>query len=564
MTVRYDSLKTMRAAKIGTIMPWGGDGGTGFLESNIPKGWITCTGQTLNAADYPLLAAALGDTYGGDMTDSAGNHYQFPYYGTEGTFRLPQLSNTVMMDLERSYLDDPAYQMGQTNPADAVYDSQGSTLGDLIVDFGETEIINTTYEASCDIDFSLNLAGNLYFKFDNITLTAPDFLETVYTLNRKLGINHTPSHGHSDSLGSVNPNASGPMVFRTDQGIEMTGEASPGGPCDPTEGPNTCQLAESEPTTWQEGAANLTFYGDATKENTLPRCDNFMEFVNDSTGKNYWGFVPAGQSNWTSTDILQAGGGSGQASQTYTQTIFARQQTDQIIDTEPVDTHKTPCHTGYFPRPMEERSRPNFFGYDTGSAIRADGLVDDPETAPVFTVTGVTLTAESNTFTLPAGTDLRRSYSVGTVNWYQYDKITPLMYVNTQDRDNKYHYLREGSMVQSVENTGTEANPVYEVRINFPARNGGTVDLTFRHGSWPTSLNLAKENKDPTEQSFRAHNHGSFEINQTIGSMASPPSHTANDADGSSLTADSLENALNITCDTSQPNVTMTFIIKAY
>jgi len=46
--------------------------------------------------------------------------------------------------------------------------------------------------------------------------------------------------------------------------------------------------------------------------------------------------------------------------------------------------------------------------------------------------------------------------------------------------------------------------------------------------------------------------------------MASPPSHTAADADGSSLTADSLENALNITCDTTQPSLTMTFIIKAY
>ena len=554
----------MRAAKIGTIMPWGGDGGTGFLESNIPKGWITCTGQTLSAADYPLLAAALGDTYGGDMTDSAGDHYEFPYYGTEANFRLPQLSNTVMMDLERSYLDDPTYQMGQDNPADAVYDEEGNTLGDLIVDFGETEIINSTYEASCDIDFTLNLAGNLYFKFDNITLTAPDFLETVYTLNRKLGINHTPSHGHSDSLVSVNPNASGPMVFRTDQGIEMTGDASPGGPCDPTEGPNTCSLAESEPTTWQEGAVNLTFYGDATKENTLPRCDNFMEFVNDSTGKNYWGFIPAGEDNWTTTDILQANGGSGQASTTYTQTIFARQQTEQIIDTTPVDTHKTPCHTGYFPRPMEERSRPNFFGYNTGSPIRADGLIDDPETAPVFSVTSVTLTTDSNTFTLPAGTDIRRGYVVGSESWYQYDRITPLMYVNSVSRDNKYHNFREGTMVQTIENTGTEAAPIYEIRTNFPVRNGGTVDITFRHGAWPTSMNLAKENKDPKEQSYRAHNHGSFEISQTIGSMASPPSHTANDADGSSLTADSLENALNITCDTSQPNLTMTFIIKAY
>ena len=45
MTVHYDSLKSMRTAKIGTILPWGGDGGNGFLESNIPKGWIVCKGD---------------------------------------------------------------------------------------------------------------------------------------------------------------------------------------------------------------------------------------------------------------------------------------------------------------------------------------------------------------------------------------------------------------------------------------------------------------------------------------------------------------------------------------
>ena len=71
MAQHYDSIKTMRAAKIGTIMPWGGDGGSGFLPSNIPKGWIVCKGDTLDAADYPLLAANIGDTYGGDMTDAS-------------------------------------------------------------------------------------------------------------------------------------------------------------------------------------------------------------------------------------------------------------------------------------------------------------------------------------------------------------------------------------------------------------------------------------------------------------------------------------------------------------
>ena len=79
MAAYYDSIKSMRTAKIGTILPWGGDGGNGFLASNIPKGWIVCDGSTKDASDYPLLASMIGDTYGGDMTKAAGGNYTFPY-----------------------------------------------------------------------------------------------------------------------------------------------------------------------------------------------------------------------------------------------------------------------------------------------------------------------------------------------------------------------------------------------------------------------------------------------------------------------------------------------------
>ena len=48
----------MKAAAIGTIMPW-----TGAL-SQIPEGWIICSGGTVVAADYPLLARAIQDNYG--------------------------------------------------------------------------------------------------------------------------------------------------------------------------------------------------------------------------------------------------------------------------------------------------------------------------------------------------------------------------------------------------------------------------------------------------------------------------------------------------------------------
>ena len=79
MAAYYDSIKSMKTAKVGTILPWGGDGGSGFLPSNLPRGYLVCDGSTKDANEYPLLASILGDTYGGDMTQSNGNHYCLLY-----------------------------------------------------------------------------------------------------------------------------------------------------------------------------------------------------------------------------------------------------------------------------------------------------------------------------------------------------------------------------------------------------------------------------------------------------------------------------------------------------
>ena len=550
MAVKYDSIKTMRSAKIGTIMPWGGDGGNGFLASNIPKGWIVCKGDTLSAADYPLLASVIGDTYGGTMNDPQGNHYEFPYIGTAASFRLPQLSSSVMMDLEPANLQDSKYQQGQSDAA--------TVLGNRVVDYGETNPVSTTYQATSDIDFSLNLAGNLYFKFTGFTLSAPDFLETVYTLNRKLGINHTPPHSHSDTIQTVQANASGPMIFETDEGIAMSGNAQTSW-CGLNKGPNTCANAAAQPVSWNNGAVDITFFGDEQHEWTLPRMDRFYEFVNEP-GKNYWNHVPAGASNWRGTDR-----GSGQGTATYTQNIFAKGNTTAINNTTPVDTHKTPAHVGMFPRPMERRARPNFFGYD-GDPRSADNMPDDPEHPnAAFEVANVSMTASTRIFELPAGTSIARTYGTAPNTWTQHDKITPLMFVTVKDPAKKYVYWTNtgGSQVSKVEYD--EPTDKYTVTVNDTTGTAtGTETLVFRHGSWPMSLNQGAANKNPLESSFRAHNHGSFEIAQGIGSMTGPPSYTADNANGSSLQAESLENALNIAVDTTQPSLTMTFIIKAY
>ena len=583
MAAYYDSIKSMRTAKIGTILPWGGDGGNGFLASNIPKGWIVCDGSTKDASDYPLLASMIGDTYGGDMTKAAGGNYTFPYVDpTDGsnnaTFRLPNLSNNLPLDLEPSYLDQTQYQMGQNDPKNVVIDQNGTKLGDLVSGYGETYDIKTSWSANSDIDFTLNLSGNLYFKYTNFVLSAPDFLESIYTLNRKLGINHTPSHSHTDSIPSVQANQKGAMIFQTDTGVTMTGSVSFSNNCSGSEGPFNCAFKSAEPHSWQNGSVGLSMYGDATYEYTLPRTASHFEFTTDTVnvGKNYWDTVPAGANNWRGTNR-----GAGPKTVSYKQTIPPNGQTTQILDVDPVATHAQPAQTGMFPRPMEYLNRANFYGYtpDGGTTpTRSDGLKDSPEQRPAVLVAGCTITEGSNKVTLPDGTDISQQYGTGTDAHTQWDKIRPLMYVTTSDNGDKYKWIPEGMYVQSIEWKPDASNAAsggnYELTLNQNVGSGDTetaagwgtavTGLKFRDGTYPTSLNTQSGAKDPLETAFSSHNHSSFEIAQTMGTMVGPPSHTAVNADGSALAAQSIENALNIAVDTTQPSLTMTFIIKAY
>ena len=583
MAAYYDSIKSMKTAKIGTILPWGGDGGNGFLASNIPKGWIVCDGSTKDAKDYPLLASILGDTYGGDMTKPAGGGYTFPYVdpndgSNTATFRLPNLSNSLPLDLEPVHLDQSKYHQGQTDPKNVIIDANGTKLGDLVVGYGETYDIKTSWSANADIDFTLNLSGNLYFKYTGFTLTAPDFLESIYTLNRKLGINHTPSHSHTDSIASVQANQKGPMVFQTDGGVAMTGSISFSNNCSGTHGPFNCSFQDAEPTSWNNGSTAMSMYGDATYEYTLPRTASHFEFSTDgvNAGKNYWDQVPAGSNNWRG-----ATRGAGPKTVSYKQTIPGDGNTDQIVDIDPVSTHAQPAFKGMFPRPMEDRNRANFYGYTPlggTTPTRSDGLKDSPEQRAAKVVGGVTITEGSNEIILPDGTDISQQYGTGSDTWKQWDLIRPLMYVTTASTDDKYKWIPEGTYIQSIEwvkdanNTAASGN--YKLLLN---QNVGTGDvetvagwgsvvtgLKFRDGTYPTTLNTGSTAKDPLESSFQSHNHGSFEIAQTLGTMVGPPSHTASDADGSALAAQSIENALNIAVDTTQPSLTMTFIIKAY
>jgi len=580
MAVYYDSVKSMQSAKIGTIMPWGGDGGGGFLASNIPKGWIVCDGKSLDAKDYPMLASVIGDTYGGDMTT---NSPEFPYTDSTATFFTPNLSGSALIDLEEIHLTKTEYQYGQLD-ASSVLVTEDATPRPLVKDYGDTNIIKSDWNATADIDFTLNLSGFLYFKFTGIKLGSPDFGETIYTMPRKLGVNHTPRHGHSDSIPSTNPKMGGAMPFRTDAGVLMTGSAN-SNVCDVCNTNLTkveCVNATTEPTQWADGRQQLTFYGAPEYEDTMPKMEFTGEYINDNSNStanpapNYWATVPAGADNWNThhegtarADTNAATRGSGHKAVEYRQNVYSIGETGALDLTEPVSTHATKCYTGMFPRPMIEQNAANWYGYTDlttqGITPQTKGnIVDHPETFTPFDVDGCTLSSQSNEIVLPIGTDLRRLYGTSPNTWYQWDKITPLMYVTTKDPKYKFKYFNEGTTVQKVIKDGSQL----KVKLNQTVVAGGTVDVRFKYATWGCAMNLPAANKDPLSAQFQSHTHDSFEIQQTGGSMTDGSkimtTFTANNANGSSLQAESIEDALNIVCDTTQPSLTCTFLIKAY
>ena len=127
MAANYETQKKMRAAQVGTIMPWVGDAAT------KPDGWLECNGQTLEAVDYPILASVIGNTYG---PQNGLNARTYGNYLLGDQFRLPSLNGRVLADYEPTYINQPSLQMGQTYPSGAV--------GGLVIIEGESDLSRTS------------------------------------------------------------------------------------------------------------------------------------------------------------------------------------------------------------------------------------------------------------------------------------------------------------------------------------------------------------------------------------------------------------------------------------
>jgi len=538
MAVRYNRVKQMKSAKIGTMMAWTGDGVDGILPESLPKGWILCDGRVYPAFRYPLLASIIGDTYGGNNFSGT-----FPDY--TGTFRVPDLSSRMPIDLEQNMLFQPEYQYGQS---DAI-----TVLGNLVSGYGDTIPISTLISANADIVFTLLNTTKLVGKMTKMSITDPDFGTTIFTLPRKLGIGHTPSHGHPGLYSRATAEGSGPMVFESAR-MQLSGTEQSACGC-PSGGQVAnnidCQLLDANKVpTWQQGAAPITYFADVDRENTLVSTDRFNNFVQGTntnpgssnrtvTGGSFdkdWAHVPA--YTWP-TDLKNE--------------FFGSAQTQGFLQ-EPMITHSQDAWTGMFPKPGVYSNRRNFFGLDTG-ITGSTGIVDDPELVPATTYT-VSLPANSNKFSLPAGADIG----------LYYDRIKPFMVV-------RGNFIPDGSSILSIVRTsGTSpSNYVYEIEMTEQTINTSTesgITISIGHGTYPTTMNTLTNGQNPNSSTFQGHSHSSFDIAQAKGSLTPPATWPVSGetfgVSTGNVNPENINDALNIIADTQMPSVNCTFMIKAY
>jgi|TARA_B100001250_G_scaffold395398_1_gene400274 hypothetical protein len=205
----YNRIKSGKLAPIGTIMPWGGGSQSGQGLDNIPAGWIVCSlnNATLNAADYPLLAATLGNQYGPFPEEGSGfvngvNNgivNDFPYNKDESLghldiFGLPNLNQLALVDIEGQRQQPNSSSL---TAADKI--AMGIYIG---VNGPDATQPPTLLSSDVDITFTLEPSNQLAGRITGITMDDPIYFDTAYVVPRKLGVNHIPEHGHKPATDS--------------------------------------------------------------------------------------------------------------------------------------------------------------------------------------------------------------------------------------------------------------------------------------------------------------------------------------------------------------------------
>ena len=190
----YNRIKAQKASPIGTIMPWTGSTSQSALSADaIPKGWIVANGSQLKAKDYPILAQILGNLYG-PFTEPGqpfvGISNSYPLYDDDDVFNLPTLNQQALIDLEGGLL----------SPLEQSIVGQYISLNGYE---GNQPLSNVL--SYIDINFSVAVEGELSGKVKGLSFEEPAFFDTIRTIPRKLGIEHTAAHTHPRPTGGFYP-----------------------------------------------------------------------------------------------------------------------------------------------------------------------------------------------------------------------------------------------------------------------------------------------------------------------------------------------------------------------
>ena len=509
----------MKHSQIGTIMAWSGDASSGFTASNIPKGWILCDGKQYTASQYPLLASIIGITYGGNNDlPFAGSfpEYKDPTTNQSDTFRVPNLTAKVMMDMDSEYLSDSRYYAGQSDAF--------SQVGSLLSKTGNEVTINPIVSSDTDLDFSIT--GTTYIgKLSMVsgstsvanTLNPAAYQSTTYVIPRKLGQNHMPTHSHRASSANEYQSVQnvGTIATFSPPNVVTSGKL-PEGCGNTSAGFNQIDIANANAHPWTNGRAQIAYYD----PNSLVFTDRFYDFPNNmnaipGSGYNY---LTNGVSDGTVSLMNVPSDASGQV--------------NAMTGITPATTHAEPAWTGSFPVPSIIANRKNYAGNVSPNS---------------FTAISASATAASGAviLTLSSGTDMTN--------------IKPKMFVYTTPSGSSFGGLARGTMVTDVDRV---AKTVGISQPTTASLSGTTV--YFKQGTFPTTQNNVIGTENPSSSSFGSHNHGSIDLQMNLSSLRPPSTFTINNISLGDVAPINFPKALNLTVNKACPALNIVYIIRAY
>ena len=338
----YNRIKAQKASPVGTIMPWTGSTSQSALSpDSIPKGWIVCNGAQLRAKDYPILAQILGNTYGPVVEPGqpfVGITNSYPSYQDDDVFNLPLLNQQALIDLESNLLTPQELQVIGTYVSLNGYDSQNQPVANVL--------------SYIDVQFTANVESELSGKIKGISLEDPSFFDTIRTIPRKLGVEHTAAHTHP----------------RPPEGFYPSVELGGG------------YLGMFEAGYFETATSEYTTGGDTGESNDEPLADRF------TTGEVTWTAYDPGANSLPTMNVHRH---YGQASDvipvvpTVDRTVQAYGQTSAYQDDNTcVQPVQQPAVTSPFPPPGVYLGQRNYYVSDQVPESRRGSGVTPPATDP--------------------------------------------------------------------------------------------------------------------------------------------------------------------------------------